>query len=466
MDASMRDQVGTAPLTETAGIAAFALGLTMEQVPEDVLGLAKSHFLDTLGIAIASTGFDFAHVALAGVKELGEGQQASAIGSGARLPAASAALVNGILAHGLDFDDTHIGGIYHASAPAFAAVLAAGQANRASGEEVLLAFTAALEVGCRLALAGAGAFTRRSFHATAVCGTFAAAAGAGRLMQADQAALVRSLGLCGSMASGILETGQSWLKRMHPGWSAHSGVAAVLLGRAGFLGPDTVLEGKRGFYMAHVQQVPTGEARPTFALGETWQARGIALKPYPCCHVIHAFVDAALEMRGQFALDDIVRIDCKLTHEWLPIVTEPREDCIRPANPYRALFSVQYVVALALAAGRVDLAAFYDQPLTSPDVLDVAGRVWCEDDPLSDYPAHFPGEMTVHLRDGRVLNSRKSVSLGTPEVPMTGLAIEDKFRANATRVITPDVAEQLIRCVQTLETASSLDQIMALSTVG
>ena len=453
----------SANVTESARFAQFALGLTLDQVPSAVQDLAKRHFLDVLGIAIASTGFDFGRVALQSVREMGEGGAAMSIGTGTPLPATSAALVNGILAHGLDFDDTHIGGIYHASAPALAASLAAGQAHRAGGKEVLLAFTAALEIGCRLAVGGAGEFTRRGFHPTAVCSTFAAAAAAARLAKADPATLVRALGLCGSMASGVLELGTSWLKRLHPGWSAHSGLAAVALARAGFLGPDTMFEGARGFYATHIQRIPEGEASPTHDLGRTWHTLGIALKPYPCCHVLHAHVDAALELRDKFAIDEIERIECPLIAEWHRLIAEPRADCVRPANPYRALFSVQYAVGLAIARGRVDLASFYDEPLDGADVLSVADRTWVVDDPLSDYPAHFPGEVIVTLKDGRVFRSRKAASLGTPEVPLSRAALEAKFRSNATRVIGSAAAERLIELVMKLETLESLDEVMALT---
>ena len=452
-----------AAATESAKFAQFALGLALDKVPRNVLELAKAHFLDVLGIGIASTGFDYGRVALQGVRELGEGNQATAIGTGTPLPATSAALLNGVLAHGLDFDDTHIGGIYHASAPALAAVLAAGQAARANGREVLLAFVAAIEIGCRLAVGGAGEFSRRGFHPTALCGTFASAAAAGRLSRVDQAALVSALGICGSMASGVLEFGASWLKRLHPGWSAHSGLTAVALARAGFLGPDTMFEGGRGFYAAHIQRIPEGTASPTYQLGQQWHSLGIALKPYPCCHIIHAHVDAAFELRDQFSIAEIERIDCPLIREWHRHVAEPRTDCVRPANAYRALFSVQYVVALALVRGRVDLASFYDEPLDDPDVLSVAEKTWVIDDPLSDYPAHFPGEVIVTLKDGRVLRSRKAASLGTPEVPLPKAELEAKFRSNAMRVIERPASDRLIDLVMKLETLDSLSEIMSLT---
>jgi 2-methylcitrate dehydratase PrpD len=346
-----------------------------------------------------------------------------------------------------------------------AAVLASGQANGASGREVLTAFIVALEVGCRLATVGAGTLHDRSFHPTALCGTFAAAAAAGRLAGLDETRLTWALGLCGSMAAGVLVGEKSWLKRLHPGWAAHSGLAAVALGGAGFRGPATVLEAARGFYAAHIDRVPSGDALPSFELGKTWQTLGIALKPYPCCHFIHAFVDAALELRGQFALDDIERIECPLTPALHKIVAEPRERCIRPAEPYAALFSVQYVVAVALARGRVDLATFHDEPLDAQDVLAIAAKTWCVPDADSDYPRHFPGEVIVTLKDGRVLRCRKATSLGTPERPLPRDAIEAKFLANATRAMNREQALKIIEQVNTLERAESLDALMALCVI-
>ncbi|WP_076997688.1 MmgE/PrpD family protein [Variovorax sp. KK3] len=450
-------------LTESEKITDFALRLRLADVPADVLVLAKEHFLDVVGIALASSKFDIGTSVLEGARTLGQGHDATAIGSGERLPAASAALVNGVLAHALDFDDTHIGAIYHASAQAMAAAVAAGQANQATGEEVLLAFVAALEIGCRLATVGAPDFHNRGFHPTALCGTFAAAAAAGRLYQSSPQALVSALGLCGSQASGILIGGNSWLKRLHPGWSAHSALAAVALGRAGFLGPNTVFEAtKGGFYQTHIQRTPAADQLPTLGLGAEWFSRGIALKPYPCCHFIHAFVDAALELRGQFALEDVERIDCPLTPDLHKMVAEPREACIRPTIPYRALFSVQYVVALALARGRVDLAAFHDEPLDSPDVLQVAAKTFCVPDHDSDFPKRFPGEVVVHLKDGRMLRCRKAASLGTPDVPLSSEAVQAKFMTNATRAIPEPAARELMAQVLQLQAAPSLDRIMAL----
>lgn len=466
MNATTHLEAAALAPTQSRLFARFALELQLDDVPAGVREFAKEHLLDALGIAIASTGFDFGAVTLDAVRELGEGAQATAVGTGTRLPATSAALLNGVLAHGLDFDDTHIAGIYHASAQALAVCFAAGEAHGATGAEVLTAFIAAIEIGSRMAVAAEGGLNGNGFHPTAVCGTFAALYAAGRIAKVSEDTLVHAAGIAGSMASGGLELGTSWLKRLHPGWSAHAALTALALARAGFTGPPTILEGERGFYANHMRRVPSDDKAPTLALGRHWEALGIALKPYPCCHFIHAFVDAALELRRQIDVSQITRIECLLTPFMHKMVAEPREECIRPSNPYRALFSVQYVTALALLRGRADLAAFHDEPLDAPDVLALAAKTFCLDDALSDYPAHFPGEVVVRLEDGRVLRSRKPASRGTREVPLPRAEVVAKFKANATRVIAPAQAEKLAGRILALEDEGSLRDIIGLAVKG
>lgn len=455
---------GTSP-TEARLLARFSLGLKLSEVPEEVVQLAKEHLLDVLGIALASSRFDFGAAVLKGAQELGSGGQALAIGSGAALPPASAALVNGVLAHGLDFDDTHIAGIYHASAQAMAAVMASAQVTDATGEEALTSFIVALEIGCRLAMVGAGKLHDRSFHPTSLCGTFAAAAAAGRLTHTSEEQLVWALGICGSQAAGILERGNSWLKRLHPGWAAHCGLSAVALARGGFIGPDTVFEGPRGFYYAHIDSIPRGDALPSRSLGVEWQSMGIALKPYPCCHFIHAFVDAALQLRGQFEIADIAQIECPLTPSLHKMVAEPRERVIRPTTIYAAQFSVPYVVALALVTGRVDLASFHDDPLDDPEILGIAALTRCTADQLSDYPKHFPGEVIVTLKDGSVHRCRQPTSLGTPDRRLSTAAVEAKFLANATRTVSLERARAIIAAVNEIQSAPSVHDLMQLCVV-
>ncbi len=440
----------------SVALAEFAVSLDLGQVPGELVRKAKLHMLDGLGIALASSGFEFAGPIVEGACRLGSGTQAHALASGTPLPAAGAALVNGTLIHGLDFDDTHIGAIYHATAPALASSLAAGEAAGADGREFLTSFIAALEIGCRLGKAANGKFHENGFHATALCGTFAAAFASGRLLGGNAAMLASASGLCGGMAAGVLELEGSWLKRMHPGWSAHSGIAAANLAISGFKGPLTMFDGPRGFYQTHIGSIPAGPAAPHYRLGEDWLIAGIALKPYPCCHFIHSFVDCALALRPQVALDQIERIECPLSKRIHPLVSGPA----RPTEPYAAMFSVPYVVGLALTTGKADLASFFDKGTDDPQVLALSERTTCVDDPASDFPIHFPGEVRITLKSGEVVSHRVATSYGTPDRPLMLADIEAKFMANATRVMQPDRAEALMRMVASVEQVTHVSELM------
>lgn len=430
-------------------LADFVARTGHAELPDEVRSKARLHAVDALGIALASSTMDFGAsvhdgaLALEGAAPPDDG--ATILGFGHRMTPARAALVNGTLMHGLDFDDTHVTGVYHATAPALAAGLAVGESVDASVSEVLAAYAIGLEVGCRLALAAPGKFHDVGFHPTGICGTFAACCVAAKLQGTSVEVLRSALGLCGSMAAGILEIGGSWLKRLHPGWAASSGISALALATAGFRGPEAVFEGSKGLYQAHVGTRPTAD-HPAFAdLGAHWDLLDIALKPYPCCHFIHAFIDAALELRAELGgcLDEIQRIECAVSAQLIPLVVDPIEQRRAPATIYDALFSIPFVTAVALHDGEVPLRRFYQDDLQDPAVLALAQKVTCVVDQRSDYPRSFPGEVTIVLRDGTTRTVRSDHSRGTVSNPLSTDQIVAKFEDNAAIALGQADAEAL-----------------------
>jgi len=444
--------------------------MTLDDIPSTVLDVAKSHLLDALGIAIASTGMDYGQAIHRAGVALGGTGDSRALGFGTPMPAASAALVNGTLIHGLDFDDTHIGAIYHATGPALAAALAIGATAHADGKAVLLAHVAGLEVGCRLAAAGSGLFHGRGFHPTGIAGAFAAACVAAKVQDLPAETLTSALGLCGSQAAGILELHGSWLKRMHPGWAAHSGIAAVAMADAGFRGPRAVFEGPGGLYRSHLELTPTAETLGLDDLGSRWMTADIALKPYPCCHFTHAFVDAARHVLQQIGREcmsaaEVDRIVCPTPELIMAMVTQPVAAKVAPKTIYDALFSVQYVVAAALLGRPVDLDLFYDQPLDDPDVLAMAEKVTCVPDPDSDFPTHFTGEVQVHLTDRSQIGRRVPASHGSPDDPMTNDEVHAKFQSVSGRRIASEQSDRIAGLVDGIEALADVTELIEACTV-
>ncbi|MFI6709379.1 MmgE/PrpD family protein [Nonomuraea sp. NPDC050478] len=292
-------------MTVARTLVAWALGPGPAGAPEEVREAACRHLLDGFGTAVAGGRAGAAAPAIAVARGLGGPPESGIPGTGGRGSAVAAALATGTLVHALDFDDTHAGGLVHATAAVLPAALAVGEQTGASGAETLAAAIAGYETVCRLGAAAPHAFHARGLHATMACGVLAAAVVAARLMRLDPATAVDALGIAGSQAGGLLEflsTGAS-TKQLHPGLASASGILAARLAAAGASGPDTVIEGPHGLYAALAAR-PADIARITGGLGETWETTRITVKPYPACQLMHATLDAAADALRAAALGD------------------------------------------------------------------------------------------------------------------------------------------------------------------
>ena len=239
-------------------LAAFAVSAARDGVPDDVGASVGQRILDVLGLCVAAHRLPTSAAAIGHVLDQGGHAQATVVGVPTRVTAAQAAFANGVLAHSLDYDDTHLPSVLHPSASVVPAALAAAEHAGASGEQTVRAIAVGLEVAVRLGMAGYDAelgnsvFFEHGQHATSICGAMGAAVAAAMLYGADEAGIVDALGVTASMASGIIEANRTGgtVKRMHCGWAAQAGVNAAQLVRRGFTGPPTVLEGRFGFFEA------------------------------------------------------------------------------------------------------------------------------------------------------------------------------------------------------------------------
>jgi 2-methylcitrate dehydratase PrpD len=380
--------------------------------------------------------------------------------------AANAVLANATLAHGLDFDDTREDAIVHTGCVAVTTALAVGEALGSGGPAVLEALIASVEVMCRVGLVVPGAFHARHFHPTSITSSFAAAAAAAKLERLSPEHLARAFGICGSQAGGIIEylTDGSWTKRLHPGWGAHAGVIATSLARAGFTGPETVLEGTHGLYAAFAGGHDAGRLDAQLAsLGHEWELAQLTFKPYPCGSIAQPYMDCAQRLREQHRVrpDDVVSILCRTAAGPVPRLWEPLVAKHAPPNGYAAKFSLPYLLASILVRGRAGLAEFTDDAVRDAAVLSVAGRVRYELDASIDYPRQFVGDVEVRMGDGRVLRERQDRPRGGPDAPLTREELEAKFRGNAGLALPPEQVDRAIRSVHALAAGGSVADLVA-----
>ncbi|GAB3849897.1 MmgE/PrpD family protein [Dactylosporangium cerinum] len=442
-------------MTAVEQLAEFAVACR-SSVPAAVRADVPARVLDILGLALAAHGdpdADAAPAVLRSVRRWGGTPEATVIGTGDRLPAPAAALVNGTLAHSLDFDDTHLPSVLHPSASVVPAALATAEAAGVSGAAVLAAVAAGVELTNRLGMAAYdpaianSIFFERGLHATSICGAIGSAAAAALLLGLDAPGVASAMGVAASMGAGLIEANRTGgtVKKVHCGWAAHAGVSAAYLAADGLTGPPTVLEGRFGFFTAYAGGRCDDDAL-LGDLGTRWELLRTAFKPYPSNHFTHPGIDCALALRAA-GLDPstVDWIELGVPGPTLRTIAEPAAEKVRPRSTYHGKFSGPYTVATALLGGGglgVGLEDFTG-PL-DPDRLALAAKVRCVPDERATriFPHAFAAVLRVSTA-GTVVEHRVDASLGSAEAPLSAADLARKFRFNAARALTPAAADAL-----------------------
>jgi len=453
LDRTIQRDESTGPSHVLAGLAE---SLRYDQIPENVLNRARLHILDGIGLAFASTVFPYAGPTLAAVRDLsGPGGTSTIIGSDTRGTLRDAAMANGVLIHGLDYDDTHLQAIVHPTAAVLPAVLAMGEGTSASGEEALLAYCLGMEAAVRIGAAVDGGFHHTGFHATSVISHFSAALVAGRMMGADATAHIAALGIAASTAGGVqvfLEEG-AWTKRLHPGWGSAAGITAATLAKHRFKGPTRALEGRFGLFETHLHS-HADDVKPEYlrdGVGQRWMMADTALKPYPVCHFIHGAADAAAEVFPEIGDSEIKQVVIRLPQNTLKIVAEPIEQKQNAATEYEAKFSAPFVVAATLLKGRFGLPDLTDEAIADEKVQALASKCTCEADPDALFPEYFSGGVKVVLSNGRTLEKHVPINSGAGERMLNEEAVSAKFYENACMAISKGRAAKIRDAVLRIE---------------
>ncbi|HZE06116.1 MAG TPA: MmgE/PrpD family protein [Solirubrobacteraceae bacterium] len=452
----------------------FAVTQTHDRLPDAVRSSVRQRTLDTLGIMVAASRLDTSRAVRAYAVAHDGRPEAHAVGVADPLSAEMAALVNGTLAHSLDYDDTHLPSVLHPSASIVPASLAMTEAAGRDGRALTAAVAVGLEICVRLGMAGYDREARsnvwfdRGQHATSICGTIGAAASAAVLLGLGAEGVTNAIGLAVSMAGGVIEANRTGgtVKRIHCGWAAHSAISAARLAAHGITGPPTVLEGRFGLFRAFLD----GNYDPSAieaGLGERWEVPGIFFKPYPANHFTHAGIDAALALRAQgVAIEQVATLSLGVAEPTVRTIGEPLEVKRAPSTGYQAQFSGPYTVVAALLGGGglgLGLDDFTDALATDSErrrhmaKVTVAGRAECSE----IFPNQFPAVLTAQLRDGRVLEEAVLSNRGGPQRPLSDRELELKFADNAGRLLDDDALRQVQDAVLSLDRQDTIGPLLA-----
>ena len=337
-----------------------------EDIPPAAVAAVKKEVLDSLATALGGSTKEGVGELVDMVKEWGGAKQSTVIAYGFKCPAPNAAQVNGTMIHALDYDDGHQTALVHIGCVTVSSAFAAAERmGKVSGKELITAIALGGDFMSRLGLANRPGKSALSsgWHPTTLFGFLGSAAVAGRIFGLDEEKMINAMGLayhqCGGAGTGVADGALA--KRMGPGLAAKAGITSALMAERGITGERDALEGKSGLFKTYMG----GDYDPkvlTADLGKRWEVVNIGDKPYPCCGLTHACIDAALALKSKHDIDaDKIKSITVYGGQAVYDLSQPPEVKQNPRTIIDAQFSVPYVVAVALVKGKVTVDDFTDE---------------------------------------------------------------------------------------------------------
>ncbi len=384
--------------------------------------------LDVIGVALYGSTMPWAQALVKWAGDFSGAGKAPVIGTSLKVPPQVAALVNGSASHGFELDDTHNSSMSHPGGVIIPAVLAAAAGTGASSAQVFSAIAAGYEAMARVGMAAnAATVIARGYHPTALLGPFGAAAGVAVLQGFDAATLLCAWGHALSLTGGSMqfsgEPAGTTVKRLHAGYGAQHGVLAAAMARAGIAAPTRSLDGRYGMMALYGGDTQPHEllASPQRAL----QIHDISMKPYSCCRLFHAMIDALAEVtQGKtISHDKVKRIRIRG-----PVAMFDQHMLARPKSVMAAQYSLPYVVGATLAYGPTRFDAYLDKHFEDMSILGFGEKIECERDAEIEatYPGQMGGAVEIEFTDGTTWHSKVMESQGTPAHPLSVEAIQTK----------------------------------------
>jgi 2-methylcitrate dehydratase PrpD len=466
---------GAAGASEAAGLteemAQFVLATRSSDLPDVVVAKGKKSILDGLGLALSGSVAKSGELVRRHVSDLSTPSGAATIiGSDLKVPARFAAFCNGVGIHADDYDDTQLavakdrvyGLLTHPTAPALPAALAMGETLNASGADIMLAYHLGVEVECKIAEAINPRHYQQGFHATATCGTFAAASAAGRLMGLDMPTMKRALSIAGSQSAGLRENFGTMTKPFHAGRSSESGVVAAQFASYGWSAAGNILEAPRGFFKAAGGGYDASAIDGKLGAPWTFAEPGVSIKPHPSGSLTHP---GMTKMKQLIAENNITAKDVRRvrigTNSNMPNALIHHQ----PQNELQAKFSMEFCMAILLLEGRAGLTEFTDEVVLRPDVKEMVAKVdFVVDDRAEAAGYHLMTTyIDIELTDGRTISGMADFGKGSPANPMSYNEVADKFLECAEFANWDNgKANEVVAMVADLEKLPDIHGLMAL----
>ncbi len=440
----------------------FICRLRYADLPKAAVANAKNAIIDTIACMLAGVNEPATQKILAYVKKQRATGAATVPGTSYRFSPDSAVLVNGTMAHALDYDDVLVNTRSHPSAVLVPTILAIAEDRKSSGQEIVTAYLAGLEAIDKLGSLTAFQQYAKGWHTTGTIGVFGTAAAAGKLLGLSEREMTMAIGMAASMASGLQKSFGSMTKPLHCGLAAQSGIIAALLAADGFTASEDVFGAGGYLQVFAAPSIPLKNV--SFGAPFAIISPGLNVKCYPCCDATHRSLDAIflkiLAENPSLDVRNISTVTCLApAGSFGPLIHD------LPQTGLEAKFSMQYAVAAALTDRRLDNNSFADEMVQRAEIQSFMPRVLKVQDPKlpmfdSDGIDRRFAEVTVAMADGQTLTGRIGCLRGSGSDPLTDEEIAKKFLECSSDALSSGQQSMVLDRLQRLDTQKDISGLM------
>jgi 2-methylcitrate dehydratase len=448
-------------------IAEFAINLTYEDLPGEVINEVKRYLYDSIGCAYGGYHTKDVNILRDIYKDMAGKEEATLIGFGDKMPAVNATLVNSLMIRALDFND-----IYWKEDPShpsdiIPSALSVGELAGTSMRDVIVAIVLAYEFEQRLCLfATPGVRERKWHHATLT--QFVSPIVAGKLLGLNEDQMVNAIGIsgCHNHTIGCPTAGKlTMMKNTVDPMAVQSGVFAALMAQKGYSGTEAVFEGKEGLmdtflgYNVKEQKVEEVkmQGRDGFSnwgwninalvgrLGETYKIMECGMKAFPTEALTHTHLSATLNVvtKNNISYDQIETVTLTTLAQAYDILFDPHK--YRPESRETADHSLPYCIAVALVDHKITTQSFSDEKLKDPRIREVIDKI--KGEPSKEFEAMFPAKQpskaVVKTKDGKEYSEYLEYPKGDPREPMTIEDLDNKFGALSSELLSEEKQKEI-----------------------
>lgn len=424
-------------------LANYVATTRLEEVPSYAVEVVRHILMTVLGTAVAGAKESGVLEALSVYGTPPGSQSARTFVYGKRMPPASAAAVNGLMARALDYCDAMAPGLHIGSSLVTAGLAAAEAQGGCSGKDFLSALIVGAELASRMNL------TEKSYAGldpTGVAGIFGATAAAARVLALDENQTRNALALAFNRCGGSFQSNidGSLAVRMIQGWVAGDGVNCALLARAGISGPENFITGVYGYATLYAKD-PSFKDRVTAGLGEDYRVLGTMFKKYPSCGMTQGATDLILRLQSSigFDADRVSHVEVRVPGYGFRLVGH---EFVMGSNPrVNAQFSLQYCIANALVRKSSALEHFEPRNVDNADILALCKRVNVLHDKALDQREHTSVAVSVVMKDGQKWDDQLDIAPGYPGNDLTPQEHVNRFAACFAYAGRNEVSMQMLK---------------------